>query len=743
MSQRVRSLLGAAVGKAGWRLSAAYLVLFTLFGLSVVYRFRQTADDLDELLHGEVLANRPFDVALPGFLISGTTPESLVAGLRTGDVIVGVEGRPVRGLADVFAPLRNARAGDRLEIRVESPTRTAPTTLSITLQPLRRGPPRLSEWLTFAVVYLALPYLCLGLGFWVAAVRIEDGRAWLVLLLMLSLAEFGGLRWRTLLGRDDWFQALSAFYQPVLANLWPTAMMLFGIYFPDRLTLDRRYPWAKWLVIVPVLVRGVGSNIVVTLLTLRHASSAAVLDKQLHWMSTPYLVLSLIEILTFFAAISYKTATATSPDERRRLLLIDTGAVVGCTPLIVVFWLALSGLVTMPDWIVAPLLACLFVFPLTMAYVIVVTRAMDVRVFVRTGVQYLLARGTVRAAQALLSTLIVVAVVSLSSATEPGKRGLLISTALGVVLLLRGFADRWRLWVDRRFFREAYDAERVLSDLANNIRTVLDTSTLLDMVAENLSKTLHIPRIAILLNEHNALRPAHALGYSPVPSVPIPEGWTDRSEQALRESLGSELILPLTANQNLIGVLSLGPKQSEEPYSGSDVRLLNAVATQTGLALVNSRLTAEIAAETAKREKARRELEIAREVQERLFPQEYPPVRGLDYAGGCRPALGVGGDYYDFIHQSTAGQKTAGPGGGTTELGVAIGDVSGKGIPAALLMATLRAFVRAQTIRDHTTREGADHPRADLASMMANLNTLVFESSTPNKYATFFYGHYD
>jgi sigma-B regulation protein RsbU (phosphoserine phosphatase) len=105
--------------------------------------------------------------------------------------------------------------------------------------------------------------------------------------------------------------------------------------------------------------------------------------------------------------------------------------------------------------------------------------------------------------------------------------------------------------------------------------------------------------------------------------------------------------------------------------------------------------------------------------------------------------LGVGGDYYDFIHQSTAGQKTAGPGGGTTELGVAIGDVSGKGIPAALLMATLRAFVRAQTIRDHTTREGADHPRADLASMMANLNTLVFESSTPNKYATFFYGHYD
>ena len=167
--------------------------------------------------------------------------------------------------------------------------------------------------------------------------------------------------------------------------------------------------------------------------------------------------------------------------------------------------------------------------------------------------------------------------------------------------------------------------------------------------------------------------------------------------------------------------MSLGPKQSDEPFSGSDIRLLDAVATQTGLALENSRLTAEIAAEVAAREKARRELEIAHEVQERLFPQEYPPVRGLDYAGACRPALGVGGDYYDFIRSSD------------TRLGIAIGDVSGKGIPAALLMATLRAYLRGQTIRG----EG------DLAAMMATLNALVYESSAANRYATFFFGQYD
>lgn len=89
--------------------------------------------------------------------------------------------------------------------------------------------------------------------------------------------------------------------------------------------------------------------------------------------------------------------------------------------------------------------------------------------------------------------------------------------------------------------------------------------------------------------------------------------------------------------------------------------------------------------------------------------------------GACRPALSAGGDYYDFI---------AMPNGG---VGIAIGDISGKGISAALLMATLRAFLRGQAI-DHET---------DLSTVIAKLSRLVFESSAENRYATFFLGTYD
>jgi len=120
-------------------------------------------------------------------------------------------------------------------------------------------------------------------------------------------------------------------------------------------------------------------------------------------------------------------------------------------------------------------------------------------------------------------------------------------------------------------------------------------------------------------------------------------------------------------------------------------------------------------------EKQKRELEMAREVQERLFPQDCRALTGLDYAGACRPAFEVGGDYYDFIRLSE------------TELGIAIGDVSGKGMSASLLMATLRAYLRGQTALGES----------NLSRLMSNLNTFVGESSAIHRYATFFYGQYN
>jgi sigma-B regulation protein RsbU (phosphoserine phosphatase) len=143
-------------------------------------------------------------------------------------------------------------------------------------------------------------------------------------------------------------------------------------------------------------------------------------------------------------------------------------------------------------------------------------------------------------------------------------------------------------------------------------------------------------------------------------------------------------------------------------------------AAQTALAQEVARLTTAIGREMAQRERLKRELEIAQEVQEHLFPQRLPHILGLDYCGRCRPAREVGGDYYDFLELPEG------------RLGIAIGDVSGKGIGAALMMASLEASLRGQASVGH-----------DLAELMKRVNSLVYEASSANRYATLFYAEYD
>ena len=424
---------------------------------------------------------------------------------------------------------------------------------------------------------------------------------------------------------------------------------------------------------------------------------------------------------------------------------------VGAAPGVVALLIALVAQrleYVLPPWSFLLLATMVLAFPLTTAYVIVVHRAMDVRVVVRQGLQYVLARGGIRVIQiALLVAATIAASALLSRDAGIPSVAAVVGGLAGIAAVGGRFADRLRRWVDRRFFREAYEADAILSDLATKVRTIVETRPLLETVATRIAESLHVPRIAILLDESGSFQPAYALGYAGMTDIAIPaegvavarlrkqqhalvrfddeDSWVQATEGGERTALNTlrpELLLPLSLNDKILGIMSLGPKQSEEPFSKTDLRLLDSVAAQTGLALENGRLTAAVAAEVAARAKQTRDIEIARDVQQRLLPQEFPPIPGLDYAGACRAALGVGGDYFDFIPLSTS------------LLGIAIGDVSGKGIPAALLMASLRAYLRgAQTI----------HHQADLTVVMRNLNSLVYESSAANRYATFFYGELD
>lgn len=166
----------------------------------------------------------------------------------------------------------------------------------------------------------------------------------------------------------------------------------------------------------------------------------------------------------------------------------------------------------------------------------------------------------------------------------------------------------------------------------------------------------------------------------------------------------------------IIGTLEAMNKLDGACFTEEDARLLSAFADQGAIALERARLQQE----TVEKQLLEQQLELARDIQTGFWPQELPHYEGISLAGMSVPATQVGGDYYDFIPLAEA------------RCALVIGDISGKGVAAALLMAELRAVLRAQ-VEDR-------HPPAEMISMV---NNMLVRDSPDEKFVTLFYGELD
>jgi serine phosphatase RsbU (regulator of sigma subunit)/anti-sigma regulatory factor (Ser/Thr protein kinase) len=155
---------------------------------------------------------------------------------------------------------------------------------------------------------------------------------------------------------------------------------------------------------------------------------------------------------------------------------------------------------------------------------------------------------------------------------------------------------------------------------------------------------------------------------------------------AMKEA-GVKLAVPLVSQGELIGVLNLGPRRSEQEYSTDDRKLLDNLAAQAAPALRVGQLVREQQAEAATRQRFEQELEVAKLIQQNFLPKQLPDLADWQVAAYYRPAREVGGDFYDVIPLSDG------------RIGFVIGDVTDKGVPAALVMAATRSVLRASAQR--------------------------------------------
>jgi serine phosphatase RsbU (regulator of sigma subunit)/anti-sigma regulatory factor (Ser/Thr protein kinase) len=192
----------------------------------------------------------------------------------------------------------------------------------------------------------------------------------------------------------------------------------------------------------------------------------------------------------------------------------------------------------------------------------------------------------------------------------------------------------------------------------------------------------------------------------------------DLDSPALREmrAAGVKMVVPLVSQGELIGLLNLGPRLSERDYSSDDRKLLDELATHAAPAIRVAQLVREQEAEARERERVQQELRVATLIQQQFLPKELPTLKGWQVAAYYQSAREVGGDFYDFVELPD------------DQVGMVVGDVTDKGVPAALVMASTHTLLRAEATR-----------LIEPGAVLERVNDLLVEEMPPNMFVTCLY----
>jgi sigma-B regulation protein RsbU (phosphoserine phosphatase) len=645
------------------------------------------------------------------------------AGLRAGDQVVAFDGRRVEDAADQARVWKRHEPGDSIRLTILRPGQTAPLELTGVFRRNSElaATPGTLQGAVRQFLRNSLPLTFAGVGLIILLLRPQDRNVWLLACffagIISSVGLPGDLRSAPALLRP-WIEAYNAIF---LSAIGASFYCLCAV-FPARSPIDRRLPWLKWVSLVTALVdagevsRPGLSRPVATLSRLIGPHAA---DRFDFGVTLAFLALGLVSLAGNFLF-------AGQPESRRKIRVIFWGTVVGLGPSLIRAGVEQYTAFRAPGWLDMMLNGALLLVPASFAYAVFKQRVLDIPVLLRRSARYVLVqRGFLILLCFVSFGLTLLFAASLARLPLEIAMGRSASTALGALfgtaLLWGGSRVHSRVGgrIDRAFFRNAYDARVILENLAETSRTAASREALAHLLLNQLTAALQPASLVVYLTiGHDEL--GAAAGVAP------PDLQTIRSDAAtaLLTPIYSGCLIPILGRDGrLVGLLALGPRLSEEPYSGEDTRLLASVASQAGMALENFRLAEDIAKKLEAERRTAREMEIAREVQTRLLPQTAPMLRTLECAGRCLQAARVGGDYFDFLEL------------GREKLGLVLADVSGKGVHAALLVANLQAHLRSLS----QLMRGA----AGLVETLRQVNRILWKSTAAEHYATLFVGLYD
>lgn len=344
-------------------------------------------------------------------------------------------------------------------------------------------------------------------------------------------------------------------------------------------------------------------------------------------------------------------------------------------------------------------------FPLAIGYTIVRHNLFDVDVYIKRAVGYGIFTAIIMGAYALITVFINIFLNQYQIAQSPAFPILFV---IGIILICNPLKNRIQVFVDRIFFRKDYDYEGIIERIGGALTSFINKEQILKQLTETFMKEMFIDTSSIMLlnrtnYEYQVCLAAGEKGRE-IENVIFKKDeaiiriieakkkeltrydvledrkYRDVSGVCAKnfESLHASLIVPLVFQGELIGLLNFGEKKSGKFYTREDINLMHTLAGQGAVAIENARLFREY----IEKQQIEQELSIARDLQMSMLPATCPKIEGFKIAAITIPAKEVGGDFFDFIET------------GRNKLGIIIGDVSGKSVSGALVVAASRISFR-------------------------------------------------
>ncbi len=658
---------------------------------------------------------KPYDGVVPDpYSKGGIVVRDLVplggaekAGLKAGDVILGIGHRMLRSPADAPGELFRHKIGSEVTylIRRGDTTFEAP----VTLASYRAGSLSYFYFVLLGAVFFALGAFVLRKG-------PDDPAVGVFFLLSVLFMLFFVCRLRPL--SYYWVDYFVQLAGTLAMFLLPAVFLHFFLLFPKKKVFRFASVGTSpsWLLSLQQFLNGSPAffTLLYSLPPAIYLIQMAVLMRRgqptrliygapvLNWiMLADYLVLGLL-------ALFHSWWTAEDRISRRQTLFLLLGTLGGTAPFLI-FAVSFPSFLKNDrylGWGVAPMA----LIPVTFGYAIVRFRLFDVRFFIRKSIVY----GFLTAAVTSIYALAIVTGSRLAS-TSPFFSSPLFAFLFGllVVVIVDPLRQRLQNWVDRLFFRDRTDFQKSLLDMSRSVASQLERGKLHELLTVETAELLKLERLELLTPraEDGALTPMAAgeneSGALPLPisSVlvrrvlerngpmrlaemdPVPLDSASRIFLATAREKGIHVLVPVVTRGRLLGLMLAGEKKSEEEWTREDIDHLATIANQGALGLEAASLHEQLTHQA----EVQRDLEIARDIQVSLFPKELPRVVGLELFAGSRPARVVGGDFYDFLTFESRYEN---------RLGLVLGDVSGKSVPASLLMVAAKEIVYARAMSE-------------------------------------------